>query len=68
MSSLSLTGRVAVVTGAASGIGFAIAKRFAEHGASVHLLDLDDAKVREVANLITNSGHTAIAQAMRREQ
>lgn len=62
MSSLSLTGRVAVVTGAASGIGFAIAKRFAEHGASVHLVDLDDAKVREVANLITNSGHTAIAR------
>ena len=57
MSSLSLTGRVAVVTGAASGIGLAIAKRFAEHGAIVHLLDLDGDKLEEVASQITNSGN-----------
>ncbi len=59
MSSLSLKGRQAAVTGAASGIGFAIAKRFAEHGAIVHLLDLDGDNLREVADLITSSGHTA---------
>jgi NAD(P)-dependent dehydrogenase (short-subunit alcohol dehydrogenase family) len=50
-----------VVTGAASGIGFAIAKRFAEHGASAHLLDLDGEKVHEVGNLIKNSGYSATA-------
>lgn len=50
-----------MVTGAASGIGFAIAKRFAEHGAVLHLLDLDGDKVQEVADLITTSGHTATA-------
>lgn len=61
MSSQNLKGRVAVVTGAASGIGFAIARRFAEHGAIVHLLDLDGNKVREVATAIQNSGHTATA-------
>ena len=61
MSSLSLTGRQAAVTGAASGIGFAIAKRFAEHGAIVHLLDLDGDKLQEVADLISNSGHVATA-------
>jgi NAD(P)-dependent dehydrogenase (short-subunit alcohol dehydrogenase family) len=54
-------GRRAVVTGAASGIGFAIAKRFAEHGATVHLLDLDGDKLQEVEDLITNSGHVATA-------
>ena len=63
MSSLSLTGQLAVITGAASGIGFAIAKRFAEHGANVHLLDLDHDKLQEVRGLITNSGHTATAHA-----
>jgi 2-keto-3-deoxy-L-fuconate dehydrogenase len=61
LSSLNLTGRQAVITGAASGIGFAIAKRFAEHGASAHLLDLDRDKVRESASLIKNLGHTATA-------
>lgn len=61
LSNRNLTGRVAVVTGAASGIGFAIAKRFAEHGAIVHLLDLDGNKVREVAGVIRNSGYTATA-------
>lgn len=49
------------VTGAASGIGFAIAKRFAEHGASTHLLDRDGDKLSEVANLIQNAGSTATA-------
>lgn len=61
MSSLNLAGRKAVITGAASGIGFAIAKRFAEYGADVHLLDLDGGKLQEAVNLIENSGHTATA-------
>ena len=38
-----LAGRRAVVTGGASGIGLAIAERFAAEGASIAVLDLDGA-------------------------
>ena len=42
-------GRVAVVTGAARGIGFGTATRFAEEGASVAILDLDESSAAEAA-------------------
>ncbi|MGB0099877.1 MAG: 3-oxoacyl-ACP reductase FabG [Nocardioides sp.] len=42
-------GRIAVVTGAARGIGFGTATRFAEEGASVAILDLDETSAAEAA-------------------
>lgn len=43
MTSLDLTGRVAVVTGGASGIGRRIAERLRDHGAAVEVWDRGDA-------------------------
>ena len=42
-------GRVAVVTGAARGIGFGTAQRFAEEGAAVAVIDLDEAAAAAAA-------------------
>jgi NAD(P)-dependent dehydrogenase (short-subunit alcohol dehydrogenase family) len=46
---LRLAGKVAIVTGAASGIGRAIAETFCAHGASVHALDVNAAGVEDAA-------------------
>ncbi|WFR73230.1 3-oxoacyl-ACP reductase FabG [Prescottella defluvii] len=44
-----LTGRTAVITGGAQGIGLAIAHTFARHGARIVIGDLDGAKAKEAA-------------------
>jgi len=58
-----LEGRVALVTGAARGIGRAIALRLADAGASAMLCDLDQEAVDAVAAEITSRGGKAHAQA-----
>lgn len=54
-----LTGKVTLVTGAASGIGEAIAHTFAKSGAFVYVADLDETNSDRVANEITNDGGKA---------
>ena len=49
MNKIDLEGRVAVVTGGAQGIGYAIAERMLASGASVSLWDADAAQARRGA-------------------
>lgn len=56
---MRLTDRVAIVTGAASGIGEAIAHMFADNGATIVAADMNGDGVAETAASITAKGGTA---------
>jgi NAD(P)-dependent dehydrogenase (short-subunit alcohol dehydrogenase family) len=58
-----LSGRTALVTGAARGLGKAIALGLAQHGAAVAVLDRDEAGAEETAAAIRTAGQQAVAFA-----
>lgn len=58
---LDFTGKVALVTGAASGMGLDTAQAFAEAGAAVALADFREDAVTAEARRLTAAGHTVIA-------
>ena len=57
--SFGLQGRVAIVTGAANGIGEACARRFAAEGAHVVLADVNSDRGAAVAAELRSAGHSA---------
>ncbi len=64
MNKLEFSGRTAIVTGGAQGIGAAIAKRLSASGARVTVWDLDDAK-KDGAKKVDVTDPDAVAEATR---
>ena len=58
---LDLTGKTAIVTGAAKGIGEGIAARLSEAGANVVIADLDKSAATAVSQRLANKGHKTAA-------
>jgi NAD(P)-dependent dehydrogenase (short-subunit alcohol dehydrogenase family) len=55
-----LKNRIAIVTGSGSGIGRAVAERFAREGAAITIADIDEAAGADAANAINASGGRAL--------
>jgi 2-dehydro-3-deoxy-L-rhamnonate dehydrogenase (NAD+) len=56
MNQIDLKGRVAVITGGAQGIGYAVAERMVRSGATLALWDIDEAKLAEAAHSLAALG------------
>jgi NAD(P)-dependent dehydrogenase (short-subunit alcohol dehydrogenase family) len=57
----SLAGKTALVTGGGSGLGLAVCEGFAQYGAAISVVDVDEAAAAEVAEGINDAGGRAIA-------
>ena len=60
MNHEGMEGSVIVITGGGSGMGAAMAKDFAERGAGIAILDLDEARGSAVADSITDANGKAV--------
>ena len=60
MNTEKLTGKVIVITGAASGMGAAMAKDFSAREAKVAILDMNEEKAQEVIKEIEAAGRRKI--------
>jgi 3-oxoacyl-[acyl-carrier protein] reductase len=61
---MNLQNKTAIITGAAQGIGFAIAEALAAQGAKVGIFDINEAKAEEAAKQLESRGYEAISGAV----
>ena len=61
---MKLKGKIALVTGAAGGIGRAIVKRLASEGADVGVVDLHRESVQEVVTMVEEKGRRALGMTV----
>lgn len=61
---MEFKGKVAVVTGAAQGIGQAIAVQLAQHGANVVVADLDEGRCQDTVSQIQQVGQQTLCQSV----
>ena len=61
MNQIDLKGRVAVITGGAQGIGYAVAERMLNSGAAVVLWDIDAARLAQAENTLGRLGSVGTA-------
>ena len=61
MNTIDLKGKVAIITGGAGGIGYAVAERFLDSGASVVLWDMLADKLEEARKALSTKGSVATA-------
>ena len=64
MSDIDLSGKIAVITGAGSGIGRATARLLARQGARVHVVDVNGDSAAGVAAEIESAGGSAVAHVV----
>jgi NAD(P)-dependent dehydrogenase (short-subunit alcohol dehydrogenase family) len=61
-NTINLTGRKAVVTGGAQGIGYAVAQRLLQSGAAVSLWDMDTALLKTTSEALGNDGNVSTVE------
>ncbi len=65
---MKLDDKIVVITGAARGLGAAMARQLAEQGARIALIDLRSDQLFETAESLPGSGHHAVVASVSDEQ